>query len=134
MLRKFIFIPYLAHIDVEMEKRILLEKHTAQANLLLEEAESEKKSLIEAAKIESTEIRKTARELAKDESTKIIARAEAEAQSLKDQAVAENEALKMQIERDMKSRILSVAIKLNEKLFQDSSKNTALLETYSKQL
>ena len=72
--------------------------------------------------------------MAKKETALALSQANNEANALKTKALSEISAEKEKLEEELKGKILSVAIKLNEKLFADSSKNIELLATYSKKL
>lgn len=67
VLRRFVFIPYLKYIDDEIARRADLETKTANATIIMEQAEAEAKKVVDAAKSEANEIRKNARDLAKRE-------------------------------------------------------------------
>lgn len=134
VLRKFVFIPYLAHIDGEILKREELEAKTADATLVVEQAKTEAKELVNAAKSEANEIRKNARELAKRETSIAISKTSDEAAGIKRQALEEIASERLSLEKEMRTKILGVAISLNAKLFGDSKKNAELLEQFAKQI
>lgn len=117
VLRKFVFIPYLAHIDAEVLLRTELEAKTANATLVVEEARGEAKELIHIAKNEANEIRKNARELAKRETSLALSKTNDEAAALKKQALDEIASERLSLEKEMRTKILGVAIALNTKLF-----------------
>ncbi len=134
VLRKFVFLPYLKHIDTEVAKRQELETKTADADIIIQTAQKQAEAQIEAAKQEANEIRKNARDLAKRETSLSLSAAADEAQAIKNKALGEIEAEKLSLESEMRGKILSVAIALNTKLFGDSKKNAELLEQFAKQL
>ena len=134
VLRRFIFIPYLKYIDEEIAKRADLEAKTENASLIVDEASGTAKQLIDAAKSEANEIRKNARDLAKWESALVLSKANTEVAGIKRQAEEEITAERKMLENEMRTKILSVAIALNTKLFGDSKKNAELLEQFSKQM
>lgn len=134
VLRRFVFIPYLAHIDSEILKREELEAKTANATLVVEAANAEAKELLNIAKNDANEIRKTARELAKRETSLMLSKTNDEAAGIKKQALEEIASERLTLEKEMRSKILGVAISLNAKLFGDSKKNTELLEQFAKQI
>ena len=134
VLRRFLFIPYLAHIDSEILKREELEAKTANATLVVEAANAEAKELLTIAKNDANEIRKNARELAKRETSLALSKSNDEAAGIKKQALEEIASERLTLEKEMRSKILGVAISLNAKLFGDSKKNTELLEQFAKQI
>lgn len=134
VLRRFVFIPYLAHIDSEILKREELEAKTANATLVVEAANAEAKELLTIAKNDANEIRKNARELAKRETSLALSKTNDEAAGIKKQALEEIASERLTLEKEMRSKILGVAISLNAKLFGDSKKNTELLEQFAKQI
>ena len=109
VLRKFVFIPYLAHIDSETAKRADLESKTREADVLVKAAINEADILVATAKNEATDIRKNARDLAKRESALALSAASAEAQGIKNKALADIDAERNTLEAEMRSKILSVA-------------------------
>ena len=132
VLRKFVFIPYLAHIDNETAKRADLESKTREADTLVKAAVSEADALVAAAKNEATDIRKNARDLAKRESALTLSAASVEAQGIKNKALSDINTERNTLETEMRSKILSVAIRLNEKLLGDSAKNSELLSKFAR--
>lgn len=134
VLSKFVFKPYLAHIDAEMETRKSLEEKTRSSDELLKAAKLEADKIIDEAKSKAQETREEARALAKQEASLVLFEANKEADAVRSKGLADVENERTALESGMKTRILEIAIKLNSKLFNDAKTHEALLEKFAKDL
>jgi F-type H+-transporting ATPase subunit b len=134
VLYRFVFKPYLAVIDSEEKKAHEIEKLHKNAESMKKDAEEAAQSIVDEAKKDAKTIRAEARSLAKEESNSLVAEATKEADSIRAKGLADVAAEKAELENELKSKVLSVAIKLNSKLFGTSEKNEELLSKLSKDL
>lgn len=134
VLRKFLFLPYLAHLDEEAKKREELERSHAIVQEVLESAKEEAREIIGAAKQEGKSIRAESKTLAKQEASLITFEANKEADSIRTKAQADIETERRVMETEMKTRIMGIALKINEKMFGKSDANAKFVELASKDL
>lgn len=105
-----------------------LEEAEDVAKSKLEEAQKEVDSIIEEARKKASEIQSYAEELAKQNSNAIIERSEKEAAFLLDNARSQIEKEKLDMENNMKDKILDLSLKLNSKIFNKEAANKDFME------
>lgn len=105
-----------------------LEEAQNIAESKLEEAQKEVDSIIEEARKKASEIQSYAEELAKQNSNAIIERSEKEAAFLLDNARSQIEKEKLDMENNMKDKILDLSLKLNSKIFNKEAANKDFME------
>lgn len=105
-----------------------LEEAQDIAKSKLEEAQKEVDSIIEEARKKASEIQSYAEELAKQNSNAIIERSEKEAAFLLDNARSQIEKEKLDMENNMKDKILDLSLKLNSKIFNKEAANKDFME------
>lgn len=94
----------------------------------LEEAEKQVEELLNEARTKAAAIEKSADELSKQNSYKIIEKAEKEASHILASAKTEIEKDRLDMANSMKSKILDLSLKLNSKIFWKESSNKELFE------
>lgn len=129
----FVFKYFLGEIIVSIieERRgnvKALEEAQDIAKSKLEEAQKEVDSIIEEARKKASEIQSYAEELAKQNSNAIIERSEKEAAFLLDNARSQIEKEKLDMENNMKDKILDLSLKLNSKIFNKEAANKDFME------
>ncbi len=134
VLRKFLFLPYLAHLDEETKKREELAQAHAEAQNAVEAAKNEAHRIIETAKQEGKSIRAESKSLAKQEASLITFEANKEADAIRAKAETDIGAERRAMEVEMKAKIVDVALKINEKIFGKSEANARFVESAAKDL
>lgn len=129
----FMFKYFLADkLSTAIEERRKHLEASSQAESLakekLQEAESQAEELIDAARSKAQDIENTASEIAKSNSQKEIEKAEKEAVHILTSANEQIEKEKLDMHTTMRSQIINVALKLNEKIFGKSSANKEFME------
>ncbi len=127
VLWRFLFKPYLAHIDEETEKQRLFDENTLAAKHLISNAWKEAAAILEAAKNEARAIVADSEWLAKKEYTLIVSDARAEAGQIKQKATKDIENERLSLYSELREKVLSIALRANEKLFGKSSANAEFI-------
>lgn len=134
VLHKFAFKPYLAYLDEEEAKRAEIER----SHRLVADAESDARKkaegIIEEAKREGKTIREESKTLAKQEASLIIFEANKEAEAIKSKAGTDIENERRALEESLRAKVVSVALKINEKVFGKSESNAELVKNLAKDL
>jgi F0F1-type ATP synthase membrane subunit b/b' len=94
----------------------------------MEEAEEKSTMTLELARSKAETIEKDAQALAKKKKEKILADAEREATSMLASGRADIEKERLSMINSMKSRIISLSLRLNEKLFSREKTNKDFME------
>lgn len=134
VLSRFVFKPYLSFIDSEIEARKSLEEKSQESDELLKRAQAEAAAIVEEAKSHAKQTREEARSLAKQEAALVLFEANKEADAVRAKGLADIENERIALENGLKSKVLDIAVKLNQKLFGDSKSHEALLEKFAKDL
>ncbi|MCD5380724.1 ATP synthase F0 subunit B [Candidatus Gracilibacteria bacterium] len=117
VLRKFIFIPYLAYLDKWEDKQKKLEDDYKNIDALVAGATEEKDSILADARKKSDEIISEAETIAKNKKNSIIEKAEGEAKDIVESGKKEVEKEKLSMLSDVKGNIVNLVLKFNKKLF-----------------
>ena len=117
VLRKFIFIPYLAYLDKWEDKQKKLEDDYKNIDALVAGATKEKDSILADARKKSDEIISEAETIAKNKKNSIIEKAEWEAKDIVESGKKEVEKEKLSMLSDVKWNIVNLVLKFNKKLF-----------------
>jgi len=129
VLNKFIFKPYLEYLDKEFEKRKKLENDYRNIEKLNKEAIEAKEALLASARIEASNIKKDAIEIAKKEAQIIKDTATQEALNIKASALNEIEKEKEAMLSEIKSKSIDLILKFNAKLFSSERVAKDFVET-----
>lgn len=127
VLWRFLFKPYLAFIDSEAEKQRLFEENTLAAAHLISNASKEAVSIVEAAKVEARTMLTDSEGLAKKEYSLIIADARNESEQMKQKASKDIENERLSLYTELREKVLSIALRANEKLFGKNEANVQFI-------
>ncbi len=100
-----------------------------EAKAKLEEAEAEKESILNDARLKAAEIEENAENLAKQNTKKALEKSEKESEFMLNSARSQIEKEKLEMENSMKDKVLNLALKLNSKLFKKDSVNKDFIES-----
>lgn len=123
VLHRFIFKPYLAFIDEETAKREAFEENARAAEHIISDARKEASAITEAAKNEARALVADSEGLAKQEYALIVADARKEAEQIKAKASKDIENERQALHAELRERVLSIALRANEKLFGKKEAN-----------
>lgn len=134
VLNRFVFVPYLAYLDEEAAKRAEIER--SHALVAEAEAEARKKAdaIVEEAKREGKNIREESKTLAKQEASLIVFEANQEADAVRAKGLSDIESERRALEESLRAKVVSVALKINEKVFGKSEANADLVKNLAKDL
>ncbi|MDD2916371.1 MAG: ATP synthase F0 subunit B [Candidatus Gracilibacteria bacterium] len=127
VLYRFIFKPYLAFIDEETAKREAFEENARAAEHIISDARKEAGTIMDAAKNEARAIVADSEALAKKEYSLILSDARKEAEQIKVKASKDIENERQALHNELRERVLSIALRANEKLFGKSEANAAFI-------
>lgn len=128
VLKKFVFIPYLAYLDAWEDKQQKLEEEYRNIDWLVVQAKNDKeKELLEARK-KSEKMISEAELIAKNKKKTILEKAEAEATDIISswRTTIENE--KNSMLNDVKSNIVDLVVKFNTKMFKKENISREFVE------
>ncbi len=128
VLKKFIFIPYLAYLDKWEDKQKKLEDDYKNIDALVAGATEERDSLLKEARKKSDEIISEAETIAKNKKNSIIEKAEWEAKDIVESGKKEVEKEKLSMLSDVKWNIVNLVLKFNKKLFGDEKISAEFVE------
>ena len=94
----------------------------------IEEAEKQVDSMLVEARKKAVEIESYAEELSKQNSNRIIERSEKEAEYMLESARTQIEKERLDMENNMKTKIIYLSLKLNSKIFNKESANKDFIE------
>ena len=119
VLNKFVFKPYLAYLDEWEAKQEKVQEDYNNAEKILEEKRQQWDKMLENARMKWNILIEESETLAKQKKEKILLDAETEAQNAVNAGQKQIEQERRWMLSDMKENVMSLALKLNEKLFQD---------------
>lgn len=128
VLWRFVFRPYLAHIDEQTRKQAELEENIRAADHIISKARKEADEIADAAKKEAKEIVAQSESLAKKEASTIVAGARTEVEQMKAKAELDIANERKSLEVAMQDRVLDIALRLNEKLFGKKEANADFIK------
>lgn len=134
VLKKFVFSPYLAYLDEEAAKRAELERSTELAAQAEADARAKAEAIIDEAKREGKSIREESKTLAKQEASLIVFEANKEADAVRAKGLSDIESERRALEESLRAKVVSVALKINEKVFGKSESNAELVKNLAKDL
>jgi F-type H+-transporting ATPase subunit b len=105
----------ISHIESDVKER-------------MEKAEKEAQKIVDAARVNALEIEKSSENLAKKSKEKLIADAEMQAKSIITGAEANIEKERLAMLGAIRSKVVHLALKLNEKLFSSERVNKDFME------
>lgn len=128
VLWKFFFKPYLAYLDIEKQKRKQLEKDIADSAHIRKNAQLEAQKLLDDSRIDARNMANDIVENARKEADSIVLQANSDAEMARKKGFADVEHERKNLREEMKQKVLSVAIKMNEKLFGKNEANEQFLK------
>lgn len=128
VLRKFIFIPYLAYLDKWEDKQKKLEEDYKNIDALIAEANNEKESILKKARKKSDEMLNEAVIIAKNKRVSLLEKAEEEAKWIIESGKAEIEKEKLWMLSEVKSNIVDLVLRFNKKLFWSEKISSEFVE------
>lgn len=134
VLKRFVFSPYLAYLDEEQAKRDEIERSHAVVREAEETARKQAEAIVEDAKREGKNIREESKTLAKQEASLILFEANKEAEAVRAKGVADVENERRALEESLRAKVVSVALKINEKVFGKSEANAELVKSLAKDI
>lgn len=134
VLKKFVFSPYLAYLDEEAAKRAELERSTELAAQAEADARAKAEAILDEAKREGKSIREESKTLAKQEASLIVFEANKEADAVRAKGLADVDSERRALEESLRAKVVSVALKINEKVFGKSESNAELVKNLAKDL
>ncbi len=124
----FLWDKIVAIIEKRREQLANLDNSDAVVADKLSKAEEEAKKIIDEARSKAHSIESTSEELAKKEYVKKMEEAEKKAKNIEDSALRDIEKQKTEMLTSLKDKVLDISLKLNSKLFEDSSKNKDFMQ------
>jgi F0F1-type ATP synthase membrane subunit b/b' len=100
----------------------------------IERAEKEAKDIVESAKREGKNIREESKTVAKQEASLIVFSANKEADAVRAKAGTDIENERRSLEESLRAKVVSVALKINEKMFGKSEANAEFVKNAAKGL
>ena len=128
MLNKFIFRPYLAYLDEWEEKQAKVQEDYNNADAILERKKAEGDEMLEAARTKGNELIEQAESLAVSKRDTIIADAERSAEQTAKIAEGQIEKERQSMLSGVKSQVMGMTLKLNEKIFKDTKASKDFVE------
>lgn len=111
----------MVYLDKEIIARRELESFHRDMQAMRDNVALESSNLLEQARHDAKQIRSQSELLANQEREAILAIAQVEADRIKEQALQDSLRSQAAMEQEMKSKILQVALALNQKLFGSTS-------------
>lgn len=120
VLNRFVFKPYLAYLDAWEEKQKKLEDDYKNIDKIIKEAHEEKDQILASARKTGEQIVNDSEGVGKKKREEIISKAEHDAKDIVDNGMITIEKERTAAMSSVKSHLVDLVIKLNERLFKDS--------------
>lgn len=130
VLNKFIFRPYLAYLDEWEAKQTKVQEDYNNAESILAEKQAQWDEMLEKARNKGNTLIEEAESLANSKRDKIIADAEKSATETAKLAEGQIEKERQSMLSGVKSQVMDMTLKLNEKLFKDSKVSKDFVEKH----
>jgi F-type H+-transporting ATPase subunit b len=117
VLNKFLFKPYLAYLDKWEDNQKKLEEDYNNIDNLISEANKKKENILEDARKQADVLITDAESLAKIKKESMLTKAELEAKAIIESGKNEIEKEKLSMLNGVKSKLTSLVLKFNKKLF-----------------
>ena len=132
VLRKFFFVPYMAYLDEEAKKRRTLEAEIAKSANILTDAHNQATNIVDQSKVDAKLIASEIAENARKESVELIKKAHADADAARSKGFDDIALERKMIVEELRSKVIDVALKMNEKLFAKNESNVEFLKAQAK--
>lgn len=123
VLNRFLFRPYLVYLDEETKKRDQIDHDYSEREEQKKVTEKEIETLLSQAKKETQDMISQAEMLAKKGADTIITQAKQEAEQIKIKALQDISEEREVLYKEIRERVLSIALRANEKLFGKKEAN-----------
>ena len=134
VLRKFFFVPYMAYLDAEAIKRRTLEAEIAKSANILMDAHNQAANIVDQSKVDAKLIASEIAENARKESVELIKKAHADADAARSKGFDDIALERKMIVEELRSKVIDVALKMNEKLFAKNESNVEFLKAQAKEM
>jgi len=128
VLNRFIFQPYLTYLDEWEVKQKKVEDDYRSIDALVAEKNTEAEKLLADARAKGNAIIEDAEARAKKKEAKILFEAEAASEALLESSKKQAEQEKKSMLTEVKSNILDLTLRLNEKLFKNEKVSKDFIE------
>lgn len=132
VLRKFFFVPYMQFLDAEAKKRKALETEIAKSAHILTDAHNQAANIVDQSKVDAKLIASEITENARKEAADLIKKAYLDADSARAKGFDDIALERKMIIEELRSKVIDVALKMNEKLFSKNEANVEFLKTQAK--
>ncbi len=133
VLQKFVFKPLISYLDIQQAKQVNIDALAKDMEAQKADADKTVHDILEHARQEVLAMKTQAETLAKKETSLMIARANEEIMAMKAKAELDIANERKQMESAMQDRILTIALKLNEKLFSKKEANIDFIKQAMKE-
>lgn len=134
VLRKFFFVPYMQFLDEEAKKRKLLEAEIAKSAHILTDAHNQASNIIDQSKVDAKLIASEIAENARKEAVELIKKAHQDADAARTKWFDDIALERKMIIEELRSKVIDVALKMNEKLFEKNESNVEFLKVQAKEI
>lgn len=128
VLNRFVWKPYLAYLDEWEEKQKKLEEDYKNIDNLVSEAEKKKEDILKKARKKGDVIVADLEALGKTRQQEIVEKAEADAKTMLETSKLEIEKERLSMMNSLKTNVIDLVLKMNEKLFGDEKISKEHLE------
>lgn len=132
VLRRFFFVPYMRFLDEEAKKRKALEAEIAKSSHILTDAHNQATNIIDQSKVDAKLIASEIAENARKEATALIKKAHQDADAARSKGFDDIALERKMIVEELRSKVIDVALKMNEKLFAKNEANVEFLKVQAK--
>lgn len=129
LFKKFVADALVKQIDERREKQTLLDNAQTKYDEMLAQAQAEKQAMLDEARSQSEKMMLDSERIAKKQAQKILDDAEQSAKAIVEGGRRELEKEKKSLLSEMKSHILGISMKINEKVFSQSGAHKEFLES-----
>lgn len=134
VLWRFLFSPYLKYLDEEAKKRHKLESEIAKSAHIVDDAHGQASNIINQAKIDAKQMASQITDNARKEAFDITTKAQHDAELARAKGFEDIAHERKALQEELKAKVIDVALKMNEKLFQKSETHTEFLKSNAKNI
>ena len=134
VLRRFFFVPYMSYLDEESKKRHTLETEIAKSAHILTDAHNQATNIIDQSKVDAKLIASEITENARKESVELVKKAHMDADAARARGFEDIALERKMIIDELRSKVIDVALKMNEKLFSKNDSNIEFLKAQTKEV
>jgi F-type H+-transporting ATPase subunit b len=128
VLWRFFFAPYLKFLDEEAKKRTHLEEQLKKSEHIVKDAHAQADNIVDQAKVDAKILASEIVDNARKEATELTAKAHADADAARSKGFADVAHERKVILDELRTRVVDVALKMNEKLFGKNEANIEFLK------